>query len=79
MPYRMSRYAAPIKMSQIAASLIVDVSDLAFRVSFFGGVCKARSSFRRNIASFCCLMRSGSRNLFFSGSGIEFTDGSWAW
>lgn len=76
MPNRIRSHARPIKASQTATSLSTDGSGSSggFVRRVFG---KARSSLRRNIASFCCLMRSGNRKRFFardvSGSGFEFT------
>lgn len=76
MPNRIKSQAMPSKAAQTRASLSNDgsgSSDFLIR-RVFG---KARSSLRRNISSFCCLMRSGNRKRFFargaSGSGFQFT------
>jgi len=72
MPYRTAKYVMPSRVSQIAASLISD--DPGFFLRDLPG--KARSNFLRNAASFCFLIRSGRRNLFFSGS-VTFMRLSW--
>lgn len=76
MPNRNKSHASPIIASQTAASLITDGSgSFGFFSRRVDG--KARSSLRRKISSFCCLIRSGNRKRFLerttSGLSFEFT------